>query len=180
MGMKQQKKLAMHRLIEIVFSSARSSYNHPGLLVFQQHPVLIYNIIKTIASAARLQELTQHISWPHGNINGDQLAPPGNCMVLAWFDETLWQLWDSFETTLRQLRNNLEKTLRQLWNKFGMLWDNFETTVRNIVTQKKLFWESFETILGLLSDNLDITSRKVLVSFWTIFRVNICLMSRLP
>ena len=45
----------MHRLIEIVFSSARSSYNHSGLLVIQQHPVLIYNIIKTIDSAARLQ-----------------------------------------------------------------------------------------------------------------------------
>ena len=148
----------MHRLIEIVFSSARSSYNHPGLLVFQQHPVLIYNIIKTIASAARLQELTQHISWPHGNINGDQLAPPGNCMVLAWFDKTLWQLWDSFETTLRQLRNNLEKTLRQLWNKFGMLWDNFETTVRE-------HCDTEETILRELWDNIGIAFRQLGYNF---------------
>ena len=34
----------------------------------------------TLATAARLQQLTQHIYWPHGSINGDHLAQLKNYM----------------------------------------------------------------------------------------------------
>ena len=40
--------------------------------------------------------LTQHISWPHGNINGDDLAPLGSYMDNTWHH--LVQLGDLLAT----------------------------------------------------------------------------------
>ena len=38
----------------------------------------------TLATAARLQQLTQHIYWPHGSKNGDHLAQLKNYMDTTW------------------------------------------------------------------------------------------------
>ena len=58
-----------------------------------------------LAATARSKALTQHISWPHCDINGDHLAPLGN-----YVDNTLAPLgtWDNLVTTLHHLETEWE------------------------------------------------------------------------
>ena len=52
-----------------------------------------------LATAARFKAPTQYISWPHDNINWDQLAPLENFMDNTWvpLGTGLGQLWGSYE-----------------------------------------------------------------------------------
>ena len=109
--------------------------------------------------------LTQHISWPHGNINGDHWAPPGNYIQGQHMDNTLDNLettWHHLKTgwttprhhleqhgdNLCQHQDNFEPNMRQLWDKVEStlrpLWDNCDKTLKQI-------WHNFKTSLRQLS-----------------------------
>ena len=71
----------------LLVSSAKSSSSssHPfddPPNAFSDHIILTNNIIYKgfLATAVKSKILTQHISWPHADINGDNLAPLGNYM----------------------------------------------------------------------------------------------------
>ena len=62
-----------------------SSCSHPfddPPNAFSDHIILTNNIIYKgfLATAVKSKILTQQISWPHGDINRDNLAPLGNYM----------------------------------------------------------------------------------------------------
>ena len=61
--------------------------------------------------------LTQHISWPHGNINGDDLAPLGSCMDNTWHHSV--QLGDHLATI-----ENWNTTWKLDWQSFSA-WVSF-------------------------------------------------------
>ena len=77
--------LPFPRLVSFLFSSARSSYGHPNVLLthpgnphFQITPVVNDNIVYTgiLATTVRSKALTQHIWWPHCDHTWYQSLPP--------------------------------------------------------------------------------------------------------
>ena len=68
--------------------------------------------------------LTQHISWPNGNINGDHLAPLGNHMDNTW--APLGTTWRSQVGTTWKLHGQYLSTT---WNNLETHCDNFGTTL---------------------------------------------------
>ena len=73
--------------------------------------------------------------WPHGNINGDHLAPLGNSKDNTWapLGTTYSQFWDDCATSVPQL-----------WDNFDTKWDNFDTSL----------WYNFGRTFGQLWDNM--------------------------
>ena len=126
--------------------------------IFQITLVLNNNTIHKgiLATDARSKALNQHISWPHGSINWDLLAPIGNYKGNTWAPlrtasmpiGTIWKLHGPHlgtkETTCRQLRDNFVITLTHQWKNIKtsakQIWDNFETN-------KTQLWHSFDKTL---------------------------------
>ena len=97
------------------FCSEWSSHSHTDQLKIPEHPITFsdhsnprqkhfYSKYSNQCNEARWKELTQHISWPHGN----KLVTPEKTLGQLWdnFEPTLGQLWDNFGTVLRKLRGN--------------------------------------------------------------------------
>ena len=61
------------------YETETSLYHLYLLYLLYLYSLLLFLIISA-RSSYTIRSLTQHISSPHGNINGDHLAPAGNCM----------------------------------------------------------------------------------------------------
>ena len=128
---------------------------------FWAEPVKNHTLYKGIlATAPRLQALTQYISWPHFKRNEDHLASLGigNYMdktcyhqeqlgdklrqLKEYFGTILWQLWDNFGTTLRQYSYHFWFTLGQRETTLRRHWNNFETAMKNFETPLRILWSA--------------------------------------
>ena len=137
--------------------------------IFQITLVLNNNTIHKgiLATDARSKALNQHISWPHGSINWDLLAPIGNYKGNTWAPlrtasmpiGTIWKLHGPHlgtkETTCRQLRDNFVITLKHQWK-------NIKTSVSPMSFRNK-----FETTLRQIRHNFDTALTKLWHNFWT-------------
>ena len=99
--------------------------------LFRSHRSLITTLCKCIlATAASSKALTQPISWPHGNRNGDYLVTLGNYRDNAW--APLGTIWRPLGTTWKLYGQHYDSTTRNnlaIWRKD---WKKFETTLRQI------------------------------------------------